>query len=128
MENIIILADDPSAFYLVHSKVVSLTGIQYEIETVSNGLEALDIINKYLNETAANRSCIFIDLRLHFIDRMEFIRALQGIQFRGGRRVIVVLTPSTDGPETENARKSGIKRFLLESEFERDLAGAISQD
>lgn len=127
MKNIIILEDDPSVFYLVHSKAVSLTGIQYEIETVSNGLEALDVINKYLSEPAANRGCIFMDLHLHFIDRMEFIRVLQGIQFRAGRSVIVVLTPSMDGPDREKARKLGIKRFVSESVFERDLAGAILQ-
>ena len=125
MKNIIIIADDPSTFYLVRSKAVSLTGIQYEIETVSNGLEALDFINKYLGETAANGRCIFIDLHLQFIHRMEFIGALQGIQFRHGRSVMVVLTPPLDGAHRQKAQKLGIKLFASQSVLERELAEAL---
>jgi CheY-like chemotaxis protein len=48
MKKNILLVDDENVFHFINSKVISSTGIDCEIQTASNGQEALAIINKYL--------------------------------------------------------------------------------
>jgi CheY-like chemotaxis protein len=46
MKKNILLVDDENVFHFINSKVISSTGIDCEIQTASNGQEALAIINK----------------------------------------------------------------------------------
>ena len=100
-------------FKLLCSKVISVTGIDSEIQIVSNGLEALGVINKYLRGSASASDVIFIDLDMPVIDGLEFIRAFKGIDFyRKDKISIIILTPALDSKDKERARKLGIDQFI----------------
>jgi CheY-like chemotaxis protein len=63
MKKNILLVDDENVFHFINSKVISSTGIDCEIQTASNGQEALAIINKYLMASTPAPDYIFIGLK-----------------------------------------------------------------
>ena len=122
MKKNILLVDDENVFHFINSKVITSTGIDCEIQTASNGQEALAIINKYLMASTPAPDYIFIDLNMPKMDGFEFIRAFKGMEFHHKEKTtIVILTSSIDPMDIERARKLGVDHFITKPLSEEDI-------
>jgi CheY-like chemotaxis protein len=126
MKNSVLLVDNLMTFKLLCLKIVTVTGIDSEIQSVANGLEALDVINKYLRGSASASDVIFVDLNMPVMDGLEFIRVFKSIDFyHKGKISIVILTPPLDSKNKERARKLGIDQFISQPVTDEQLRSIL---
>lgn len=113
MKNTILLVDDPTSFKALHSKLAILTGIDVEIHKISNGLEALDVINKCLRGSTLVTDFIFIHLNMPVSDGLEFIPVFKGIDFyRKSKIRIVIRIAALDQKNKERGVKLGVEYIV----------------
>lgn len=122
MKNNIVLVDDPEAFTLIYSKIVSIVGVDCGIQRVSNGLDAVDIINKYLDASTAIDDFMFIDLTMDVPDGLEFLRIFSSIDFnRAVAPTVVVMSYTMNLKTRKRAKDMGFEYIvshpLTEEEF-----------
>lgn len=127
MEKNILLVDNEEIFHFINSKVISLTGLDCDIQTSSNGSEAIEVINKYVTGTISAPDYIFIDLNMPLMDGFEFIRAFQLMKFpHEHKTTLVILTSSVDSKDKERALSLGIKHFVSKPLSEADIRTILS--
>lgn len=72
-EYTIMVVDDDDDYCFVTKMILQQAGIKQEIITASNGLEAIQILNK-LNESGKKLpSLVFLDLKMPMMDGFEFL-------------------------------------------------------
>ena len=110
----ILLVDDDDIFNFLHTRILQLSGIALEIDTVSNGKLALD----YLNECSALKKplpdAILLDLKMPEMDGFAFLNSLKRVVIPGLTKVkIIVITSSVDLKDIQRAKKMGIRDYLI---------------
>src|SRR5687768_10778012 len=113
MKKKILLIDDDHIFHYLHSKVISLAGIEADIITAAHGLEALEIITKMIENGEELPTEILVDLNMPNMNGFEFIRAINDIDFKGKDQIkMIVVTSSVNDADKVIADQLGIKYFL----------------
>jgi CheY-like chemotaxis protein len=126
MRKNILLVDDEKVFHFVNSKVIALTGIDCEIQTASNGQEALVMINKFMSGSDSSPDYIFIDLNMPVMDGFEFVRVFQRMEFPHKERVtLIILTSSADERDKLKAIELGVSHFISKPLTEEDVSRII---
>jgi CheY-like chemotaxis protein len=126
MKNTILLVDNIKAFKDLHSKLTLLTETDVEIQSVSNGLEALDVINKYLRGSASVTDFIFIDLNMPVMDGLEFVRVFKGMDsYRRTKISIVVCIAALDQKNRERAVKLDIDYLVSRPLTDEDIRSLV---
>jgi CheY-like chemotaxis protein len=106
MKKKILLIDDESIFHYLNSKMISLSGIDCEIQSATNGAEALTLLKTFTPDF------IFIDLFMPLMDGFEFVRQFQKSDFPNlEKTTLIIMTSSTDAADVEKASALGIRNF-----------------
>lgn len=129
MKKKILLIDDDHIFHYLHSKVISLAGIDAEIITAAHGLEGLEIITKMIENGEELPTEIFIDLNMPNMNGFEFIRAVNDLDFEGKDQIkMIVVTSSVNDADRVVADELGIKYFLTKPLLVRDVIDVLTAD
>jgi CheY-like chemotaxis protein len=113
MRREVLLVDDEEVFRFINEQVIRQTGIQCEVSSVSNGEEALQLINRCLDAKIATPDFIFLDLNMPIMDGYQFIQLFQNIKFGSKPKpTIVILTSSLDERDRRRVRELGIEYFI----------------
>lgn len=127
MKKRILVIDDDEVFQYLHSKVISLTGIDADIITTSHGLEALEMITKMLESGDELPTEMFIDLNMPTMTGFEFIRAINDFDFPGKEKIkMIVVTSSVNDADRVIADELGIKYFLTKPLLVKDVAEVLA--
>lgn len=118
--------DDEQIFHFINIKVIEQSGLDCDIQTASNGNEALKLINGYLTGLVAVPDIIFLDLNMPVMDGFEFIRVFRQMEIPNKDMVtIVVLTSSINTDDMKKVMSLGIQRFITKPLTEEDVTKII---
>jgi CheY-like chemotaxis protein len=122
MKKNILLVDDEKVFHMINSRIIARSGIEGEIQTASNGHEALGLINRYWSGSEAVPDIIFIDLNMPIMDGFEFIRVFKKMDFpHKHKTTLVILTSSVSLKDKQLAKDLGVDHFISKPLSEDDL-------
>jgi CheY-like chemotaxis protein len=106
MKKKILLIDDENIFHVINSKIIGITGIDCEIQSAANGLDALAVLKNFAPDF------IFIDLYMPHVDGFEFVRRFQEMDLPNkDKSTLIIMTSSTDKDDVEKASSLGVKHF-----------------
>lgn len=126
MKKTIFLIDDENVFHFINTKVITLTGLDCDIQTASNGKEALEIIYKLRSISIDMPDYIFVDLNMPVMDGFEFIQAFKEIEIHSREKTtLIILSSSMDPKDQERAVSLGIEHFITKPMSEEDIKGII---
>ena len=127
MKKKILVIDDDEVFQYLHSKVISLTGIDADVITASHGLEALEMITKIVENGEELPTEMFIDLNMPTMTGFEFIRAINDFDFPGKDQIkMIIVTSSVNDADRVIADELGIKYFLTKPLMVKDVAAVLA--
>lgn len=85
-----------------------LDSVGYDVQSVGNGLEALDYIAKQ-----GNPDLILLDLRMPVMDGIEFLKSYENIPH--SETSIILFSNYEVQKEVDEAFKHGVERYILKS-------------
>lgn len=110
----ILLVDDDNIFIMLHRRMLELSGIQAEIRTASNGLQALELLQRDQAEKFTLPDLILLDLLMPEMDGFEFITRLKNLQLPDADSIkIIVLSSSADKRDITRVNEAGIVNYLV---------------
>jgi CheY-like chemotaxis protein len=110
----ILLVDDDDIFNFLHTRILQLSGIALEIDTVSNGKLALDFLNESYALKKPLPDAILLDLKMPEMDGFAFLSSLKKLSIPGLNNVkVIVITSSVDLKDIQKAKKMGIRDYLI---------------
>jgi CitB family two-component system response regulator MalR len=111
-KNILLVDDDRVANFL-SERIISAMGIAKEVQSVTNGREALKILNHPGETPAFTPDVILLDLNMPIMNGFEFIQAFHEMNHpQKDRMIIIAVTSSNNIKDIEKAREFGIKHYL----------------
>jgi CheY-like chemotaxis protein len=112
MKKNILLVDDESIFHFLNSKIITLSGVDCDIKSATDGKHALDMLNEHYL-TSAQVHFIFIDLDMPKMNGFQFITAFNQLTFTNKEKItLVVLSSSETEQEKELVQNLGVKHYL----------------
>jgi len=113
MKKNFLLVDDESVSNFVHRKLIERTGLGENIDTVTSGQDALQLINDCYSGTRPMPDVIFLDLNMPIMDGYSFLEAFNRlpVPIKKNMKVIIV-TSSQDPRDKAKAKEYGITHFL----------------
>jgi CheY-like chemotaxis protein len=108
----ILLVEDNPADVLVTKEVLKQFGIPFELQTASDGAEAISLLELYeTNLTEVRPGLVLLDLNLPKISGAEVLSHLR--EHEWSKRIPVVIVTSSDSPSDMNAiRKIGATAYF----------------
>jgi CheY-like chemotaxis protein len=108
----ILLVEDNPADVLVTKEVLKQFGISFELQTVSDGAEAISMLERYeTNLTELRPALVLLDLNLPKISGAKVLSYIR--QQEWSKRIPVVIVTSSDSPRDLNAiRKTGATAYF----------------
>jgi CheY-like chemotaxis protein len=112
---ILLVEDDPNDVFLME-RAMSKAKIDLPIQVATNGEDAINYLSgqgKYADRAAHPLPrCIFLDLKMPFVDGFEVLEWLR-VQPAIGDLNVVVLTSSPEDRDRERAQKLGVKGYIV---------------
>jgi CheY-like chemotaxis protein len=126
MKKKVLIIDDDEVFRYLHSKVVTLTGLNADVITASHGLEALEIITKMIESGEELPTEIFVDLNMPYMNGFEFVRAFNDIDLPGKENIkLIVVTSSVSEADQVTAVQLGIRYCQTKPLMVHDVIGIL---
>lgn len=111
-KNILIVDDDRIANFL-SEKIISVMGIANTIQSVTNGKEALDVLNRYHDDPLLLPNVIILDLNMPIMDGFQFIETFKELELAGKEKILIIVVTSSNNPgDIAKAAAFGIKHYL----------------
>lgn len=105
--SVLVIDDDPIDLFL-SEKFIRLSGTNWKVETASNGLEGLKLINHNFLEGIGLPELILVDLYMPIMDGLSFLEGFDRTALPGKNFVkIVVLTISHDHQKNHELIRKG---------------------
>jgi CheY-like chemotaxis protein len=109
----ILLVDDDHVANFLSERIISAMGIAKEVQSVTNGMEALKIVRNH-KETDFVPDVILLDLNMPIMNGFEFIQAFQELDLPlKDKLIIIAVTSSNNTHDIEKAKSFGIKHYLI---------------
>lgn len=109
----LLLVDDDLITTFLNQSLIKKLHLCEEVETASNGLEALKKIRANENITNHCPALIFLDINMAVMDGFEFMRNFNELDIPNKEEItVVVLTTSTNSKDIDNMKKLGVNYFL----------------
>src|SRR5690242_14312345 len=106
----VLLIDDDPMFHFINSKVLEHLGLT-SISTVSNGQEAINLINS-CKENHLGPGAIFVDLDMPIMDGFSFIEAYKKLDFQNKNKIGLAIVSSSFNPNDKNrAKNMGVNHY-----------------
>lgn len=111
--NCILLVDDDQIANYLHKNFLNKITEVDNIETASNGEQALSILRRYANGSLTLPEIIFLDINMPVCDGFEFVEAFNQLSMPGKSKIdIVVVTSSSNAGDITRMGKLGVKYYL----------------
>src|SRR2546423_3708251 len=114
--NLILLVEDDENDVFLMERAMSKAGLSLPMHVAVNGQDAIDYLSgtdKYSDrDTYPLPICIFLDLKLPFVNGFEVLEWLRGQPALAGISVFI-LTSSPEERDREKARELGAKCYLV---------------
>ncbi len=125
----ILLVDDDNIFNFVHTKMLELSGVLYDIQIAHNGQEAIEALLQQHAVSGLLPDVILLDLNMPVMDGFTFIEVLNGLMLPGKESIKIIIVTSSNNPsDVARAKKLGIRHFLTKAVEPRDLTIALNDD
>jgi CheY-like chemotaxis protein len=113
MRKNILLVDDDRVFNFLSEKVISRLGVARNIQTASNGMEALDIINRDGGDAVQAPDVIFLDLNMPVMNGFQFLERFNNLNLTDRDKiVIIVVSSSADPRDLDKIKALGIRYYI----------------
>ena len=122
----ILIIDDDSICNFINTRIAETSGFFREIQSGSNGKEALEIFDQAGKGTIAAPDIILLDLNMPVMNGFDFIQALDRLEFLNKESIsIIILTSSDSIADRQHAASLGIKHYLLKPLTLKNLQSVI---
>lgn len=106
----ILLVDDDRVANFLSERIISAMGIAHEVQSATNGREALNILNK---DHSRRPDVIILDLNMPIMDGFEFINEFRKLNIPEKDNVMIIVVTSSNNPrDIEKARSLGVTHYL----------------
>ena len=104
--------DDDEIFVFVLRKLLQKCDHFDEIVNISNGLDAIEILNNQYSRNGQLPDLIFLDLNMPVLDGWQFLDEIEKLPFKDQLKIHVI-SSSIDAREIEKAKEySTVKSFV----------------
>ena len=110
----LLIIDNDNICTIINTRVAQTSGIFQDIDSVSNGKDALDFFDHVRMGKATAPDVILLDLNIPIINGFDVITALQQYSFQNKENItIIILTYSNDSDDVQRAHALGVNDYLL---------------
>jgi CheY-like chemotaxis protein len=107
--NKILLIDDDSITNFINSSVIKNMGLGKVVKVVTNGMEAIEYINRDCKIENNYPDLILIDINMPGMDGFEFLKEYRNLKIKECQKTtIMILTTSSSSRDKEKANKLGV--------------------
>ena len=93
----VLLIDDDQVYLFAATKTIEATGLAGSVEVCTNGLDAIDYLNRIINSSGKLPDVIFIDINMPVMDGWEFLEEYKSLSPRISDPIkIFILSSSVD--------------------------------
>ncbi|WP_017732522.1 response regulator [Nafulsella turpanensis] len=118
LSQILIIDDDPLTGFL-HKKFIKRHGVPHQVETVSSGEQALQLLNSCIQTKNEDKipQLIFLEVDMPFDDGFNFLRAYQKLEFKDKDSVVIAALTCSVSSKLKNR----IKEYPIHDYVEKPL-------
>jgi CheY-like chemotaxis protein len=111
MKKILLIEDDEVANFLL-KKALETSGLASEVDSVLNGEEAIDLLNKNTGDQSIP-DIILLDLNMPVMNGFEFLEAFKKLDLPHKDQVkIIIVTSSVDQRDIMKAKEMGVENYI----------------
>jgi CheY-like chemotaxis protein len=93
----VLLIDDDQVYLFAATKTIEATGLAGTVEVCTNGLDALEYLNRIIVSSGKLPDIIFIDINMPVMDGWEFLEEYKTLSARINNNIrIYILSSSVD--------------------------------
>jgi CheY-like chemotaxis protein len=93
----VLLIDDDQVYLFAATKTIEATGLAGSVEVCTNGLDALEYLNRIMGSSGRLPDVIFIDINMPVMDGWEFLEEYKTLSARINNPIkIYILSSSVD--------------------------------
>lgn len=93
----VLLIDDDQVYLFAATKTIEATGLAGTVEVCTNGLDALEYLNRIIVSAGKLPDIIFIDINMPVMDGWEFLEEYKSLSTRINNNIrIYILSSSVD--------------------------------
>ena len=93
----VLLIDDDQVYLFAATKNIEATGLAGNVEVCTNGLDALEYLNRIVSSSGKLPDVIFIDINMPVMDGWEFLEEYKSLAARISNNIkIYILSSSVD--------------------------------
>ena len=106
------LIDDDQIFVFVLKKLLQKSQRFDNVETIINGLEAIEILKSAYDSPEGLPDIIFLDLNMPVLDGWQFLDEVEKLPFKDQLKIYII-SSSIDSKEIEKAKEyKSVKSFV----------------
>jgi CheY-like chemotaxis protein len=93
----VLLIDDDQVYLFAATKTIEATGLAGTVDVCTNGLDALEYLNRIISSSGKLPDVIFIDINMPVMDGWEFLEEYKTLSTRINNNIkIYILSSSVD--------------------------------
>lgn len=130
LSKILIIDDDPLTSYL-HKILITKFEVSHQIETVTDGDQAIQLINSFIQSKAEDKipQLIFVEVDNPTSRGCEFLEAYKGLEFKSKDSVVVaVLTCSISQKQKNRIQGYPVKDYIIKPLSEERMMGLMESN
>ena len=127
LSKILIIDDDPLTGYL-HKRLIKKFGVSHQVETVTDGDQAIQLINSCIQYKAEDKipQLIFLEVDTLTSHGYEFLEAFKGLEFKNKDSVVVaVFTCSISQKQKNRIKEYPVKDYIIKPLKEEKIMGLM---
>ena len=102
----VLLIDDDQVYLFAATKTIEATGMAASVEVCTNGLDALEYLNKIIGSNGKLPDVIFIDINMPVMDGWEFLEEYKTLSTKIPSNIkIYILSSSVDKNDIMRAKE-----------------------
>jgi CheY-like chemotaxis protein len=122
----VLIIDDNEIDRFLHRKILERVKQIKEIHTVSNGPEAIALLNSYFQRSKSLPQIILLDLNMPVMDGFTFVDTFKQLPVLGKEHVTIIIVTSSDNQsDVAKAREMGIDLFLVKPLTEEKILAKL---
>ena len=129
LSQILIIDDDPLTSYL-HKVLLQKFGVSHQIETVTDGYQAIQLIKKCIQSKNEEQipQLIFLEVDMPLARGNEFLEAYKDLEFINKDSVVVaVLTCSVSRKQTDCINEFPINDYIVKPLTKKRMMGLMNK-
>ncbi|QEC67821.1 response regulator [Panacibacter ginsenosidivorans] len=128
----VLLIDDDQVYLFAATKTIEATGLAGTVDVCTNGLDALEYLNRIISSSGKLPDVIFIDINMPVMDGWEFLEEYKTLSTRINDNIkIYILSSSVDKNDIMRSKEYNsvieyVVKPVYKEKFSEILQSAIS--